>query len=102
MLDTSLAPENETFVPSIQNDEEMHSELDLMVMIRAIDKTHLAPEKASSHIVGFNLAPTTSVHRLGSETSEPGPGYYREILFDKIRIPSDSTMLALHYLPRNR
>ena len=76
MLDTSLAPENETFVPSIQNDEEMHSELDLVVMTRAIDKTHLAPEEASSHIVGFNLAPTTSVDRLGSEMSEPAPLYY--------------------------
>jgi hypothetical protein len=79
LLDTSLCPDKITFVPNIQDDQEMHFELELVVVTRAIDKIDLSPEEASSCIVGYTLAVTASVHPLGKETSEPGPGYYREV-----------------------
>ena len=65
LLDTSVCPDDITFVPNIRDDEEMHFELELAVVTRAIDKTDLTAEEASSHIVGYTLAVTSSVHRLG-------------------------------------
>jgi 2-keto-4-pentenoate hydratase/2-oxohepta-3-ene-1,7-dioic acid hydratase in catechol pathway len=80
LLDTSLCPDDITFVPNIRDNEEMHFELELVVVTRAIDKIDLSPQEASYCIVGYTLAVTASVHPLGKETSEPGPGYHRELL----------------------
>jgi hypothetical protein len=69
----------------------MNFELELVVVTRAIDKTALSPEEASSYIVGYTLAVTASVHPLGHETSEPGPGYHRELLKHPAVVVSDKT-----------
>jgi 2-keto-4-pentenoate hydratase/2-oxohepta-3-ene-1,7-dioic acid hydratase in catechol pathway len=91
LLDTSLCPDHVTFVPNNQNDEEMHFELELVVVTRAIDKIDLSQKEASSYIVGYTLAVTASVHPLGKETSEPGPGYHRELLNYPAVLVSDKT-----------
>lgn len=89
--DTSLCPDDITFVPNIRNDEEMHLELELLVVTRAIDKTDLTPAETLSYIVGYTLAVTSSVHPLGNETSEPGPGCRCELLSYPAVIVSDKT-----------
>ena len=91
LLDTSLCPNDITFVPNIQEDQEIHFELELVVVTRAIDKIDLSPQEALSCIVGYTLAVTTSVHPLGKETSEPGPGYHRELLSYPAVLVSDKT-----------
>jgi 2-keto-4-pentenoate hydratase/2-oxohepta-3-ene-1,7-dioic acid hydratase in catechol pathway len=91
LLDTSLCPDDITLVPNIQEDQEMHFELELVVVTRAIDKTDLSQKEASSYIVGYTLAVTTSMHPLEKETSEPGPGYHRELLCHAAVLVSDKT-----------
>jgi 2-keto-4-pentenoate hydratase/2-oxohepta-3-ene-1,7-dioic acid hydratase in catechol pathway len=90
-LDTSLCPDDITLVPNIQNDEEMHFELELVVVTRAIDKTDLSPEEASSYIVGYTFAVTASVYPLGQESSELGSGYHRELAHHPAVLVSDKT-----------
>jgi 2-keto-4-pentenoate hydratase/2-oxohepta-3-ene-1,7-dioic acid hydratase in catechol pathway len=106
LLDTSLCSDDITVVPNIQEDQEMHFELELVVVTRALDKTDLSPEEASSYIVGYTLAVTSSVHPLGNESSEPGPGYHRELLHhpaDSIAIdawcPFGATLVTPSMLP---
>jgi 2-keto-4-pentenoate hydratase/2-oxohepta-3-ene-1,7-dioic acid hydratase in catechol pathway len=91
LLDTSLCPDDITFVPNIQDNEEMHFELELVVVTRAIDKTNLTSVEALSYIVGYTLAVTTSVHPLEKATSEPGPGHHREFLCHSAVLVSDKT-----------
>jgi len=91
LLDNSLCPDDITFVPNIRDDEEMHFELELVVVTRAIDKTDLTPAETLSYIVGYTLAVTSSVHPLGSETSEPGPGCHCELLSYPAVSVSDKT-----------
>jgi len=73
MPDLSFCPDAMTFSPAIGKDEEMHLAIQLVVA-GSKEAKDLAPEDALEYILGYTIAVTARIRKVGDET-DPGPEY---------------------------
>jgi 2-keto-4-pentenoate hydratase/2-oxohepta-3-ene-1,7-dioic acid hydratase in catechol pathway len=62
-----------TFSPAIREDEEMHLAIQLVV-VEGKEAKNIAPEDALEYILGYTIAVTARIRKVGDQT-DPGPGY---------------------------
>ena len=69
--DISQCPDHVTFSPAIEEDEEMHMEIQFTVLQRDGGES-FANEDITKHIAGYTLAVTQRIRKIG-DTSQAGP-----------------------------